>query len=76
MRQTVLVPPDPFLRGITMPVLLLWGEKDAMIPVANAQDYLAVLPDARLAVLPGVGHVPQEEAPAVSLAPVLDFLDR
>jgi len=74
MRQTVLVPPEPFLQGITAPVLLLWGGKDAMIPVANAQDYLANLPDARLVVLPDLGHVPQEEAPADSLAPVLDFL--
>ncbi|TAG16160.1 MAG: alpha/beta fold hydrolase [Rhodobacterales bacterium] len=74
MRQTVLVPPEPYLQIITAPVLLLWGEKDAMIPVANAQDYLANLPDARLVVLPDLGHVPQEEAPAVSLQPVLDFL--
>jgi pimeloyl-ACP methyl ester carboxylesterase len=74
MRQTVLVEPGPLLREIKVPVLLLWGEKDAMIPVANAQDYLAELPDARLVVLPGLGHVPQEEAPAESLAPVLDFL--
>jgi pimeloyl-ACP methyl ester carboxylesterase len=75
MRQTVLVPPEPFLRRITVPVLLLWGQEDAMIPVANAQDYLAELPDARLVTLPGVGHVPQEEAPDESLAPVLEFLD-
>lgn len=74
MRQTVLVPPAPFLQRITVPVLLLWGEKDAMIPVTNAQDYLGALSDARLVVLPGVGHVPQEEAPDASLAPVLDFL--
>ena len=75
MRQTILVPPGPFLRGIRVPVLLLWGEKDAMIPLANAQDYLGELPDARLVTLPGLGHVPQEEAPTVSLAPVLEFLD-
>jgi len=75
MRQTVLVPPGPFLRRIRVPVLLVWGEKDAMIPLANAQDYLAELPDARLVTLPGLGHVPQEEAPTVSLAPVLAFLD-
>lgn len=74
MRQTVLVEPGPLLRGIELPVLLLWGERDAMIPVANAQDYLAELPDARLVVLPGLGHVPQEEAPAASVQPVLDFL--
>jgi pimeloyl-ACP methyl ester carboxylesterase len=76
MRQTVLVPPEPYLRDIEVPVLLLWGEKDAMIPVGNTQDYLAALPDARLVVLPDVGHVPQEEAPEASLAPVLDFLGR
>lgn len=74
MRQTVLVEPGPLLRGIKVPVLLLWGERDAMIPVANAQDYLAELPDARLVVLPGLGHVPQEEAPAASVRPVLKFL--
>ncbi len=74
MRQTVLVPPGPFLQRITVPVLLLWGEKDAMIPVTNAQDYLGELSDARLVLLPGIGHVPQEEAPEASLAPVLDFL--
>lgn len=76
MRQTLLTDPVPFLRGIEVPVLLVWGELDAMIPVANAQDYLAALPDAKLVVLPGVGHVPQEEAPAESLVPVVDFLAR
>ena len=76
MRQTVLVPPEPYLREIAGPVLLLWGKRDAMIPVSNAQDYLSILPNARLVVLPGVGHVPQEEAPEVSLAQVLSFLKR
>ncbi|WP_248298095.1 alpha/beta fold hydrolase [Tabrizicola sp. YIM 78059] len=75
MRHTVLVDPRPLLRRIPVPVLLMWGEKDAMIPVANARDYLAELPDARLVVLPGLGHVPQEEAPAESLVPVIEFLD-
>lgn len=74
MRQTVLHDPRPELASIRAPVLLLWGDKDALIPITNAQDYLAVLPDARLVTLPGLGHVPQEEAPAVSLAPVLNFL--
>lgn len=74
LEQTVLVPPEPLLRRIQAPVLLVWGEKDAMIPVANADDYLRELPDAALAVLPGLGHVPHEEAPALSLPPVRAFL--
>ena len=75
MRQTVLEDPVPTLRRLPMPVLLLWGERDAMIPVANADDYLAALPRGRLVRLPGVGHVPQEEAPDASAAAVRAFLD-
>jgi pimeloyl-ACP methyl ester carboxylesterase len=74
MQQTVLQPPEPLLRRIAAPTLLLWGEKDAMIPVANAEDYETALGDATLAVLPGLGHVPHEEAPDASLAAVEAFL--
>ncbi len=72
------VPQDPTARlgRITAPTLLLWGEQDAMIPVANAQDYLRAIPNARLVTLPGVGHLPQQEAPAASLPAVRDFLLR
>ena len=76
MEQTVLEDPKPLLRRIRAPVLLVWGEKDALIPIRNAADYLGNLPDASLVSLPGLGHVPQEEAPAVSLAPVKAFLAR
>ena len=74
MRQLVLLPPPPILATIAAPTLLVWGEQDAMIPVANAADYLRALPDARLVTLPGLGHLPQEEAPAASVAPVIAFL--
>lgn len=75
MRQTVLVDPVPLLKTISVPVLLLWGEKDAMIPLANAQDYLAALPNARLVSFPMLGHLPHEEATEQSLVPVRAFLD-
>ena len=55
-------------------MLLVWGEKDAMIPVANAQDYLRALGNARLVTFPDLGHVPHEEAPARTLVPVAAFL--
>lgn len=74
MEQTILSNPVPLLRTIDVPALLLWGEKDALIPVANAADYLRALPNARLVTLPLLGHVPHEEAPDVSLAPVREFL--
>jgi pimeloyl-ACP methyl ester carboxylesterase len=75
MEQTVLVDPDPLLAKITVPVLLVWGVQDGMIPISNASDYLRVLPNARLVRLEGLGHVPQEEAPEDSLSPVRSFLE-
>ena len=70
----VLRRPGPLLARITAPTLLLWGQEDRMIPAANARDYLREIPDARLVLLPGTGHVPMEEAPADSVAVVLEFL--
>ncbi len=64
MEQSVRVDPEPLLRNIRAPVLLVWGEKDAMIPFANAADYARVLPESTLVSFPALGHVPQEEAPA------------
>jgi pimeloyl-ACP methyl ester carboxylesterase len=74
MGQVVLAEPGPILRRITAPTLLLWGEKDGMIPFANSADYLRDIPNARLVSLPALGHVPFEEAPEASLAPVMAFL--
>ncbi len=74
MSQVRLSPPEPLLRQITAPTLILWGEQDRMIPFSNAADYLRDIPHAQLAALPGLGHVPFEEDPAASLPPVLEFL--
>jgi pimeloyl-ACP methyl ester carboxylesterase len=72
--QTVLEPPAPWLAKIHAPTLLVWGGKDAMIPIANAQDYLRLIPGSKLVSLPALGHVPFEETPAASLPPVRAFL--
>ena len=62
------------MRQIQVPVLLVWGEKDAMIPVGNAADYVRELPHSKVVTFPDLGHVPQEEAPAQALVPVRAFL--
>lgn len=74
MGQLVLQPPEPWLARITAPTLLVWGDKDAMIPASNAADYQRLVRGARSLVLPGVGHLPQEEAPAQSLPALRAFL--
>ncbi len=74
LQQTVLQEPLPLLRQIRAPTLLVWGEADAMIPVAHAQDYLRAIEGSRLLALPQVGHLPQEEAASASLQAVAAFL--
>ena len=74
MEQTLLPEPEPLLRRIQAPTLLLWGERDAMIPISNAGDYLRMIRQSRLVSFPALGHVPHEESPAESLQPVIQFL--
>lgn len=74
LEQTVLQDPLPLLRQIRAPTLLVWGEADAMIPVAHAQDYLQAIAGSRLRAFPGTGHLPQEEAAQASLQAVAEFL--
>ncbi len=74
LQQTVLQEPRPLLGQIRAPTLLVWGEADAMIPFAHAQDYLQAITGSRLAALPETGHLPQEEAPQASLKAVAAFM--
>jgi pimeloyl-ACP methyl ester carboxylesterase len=74
MEQSIRYDPVARLRSIRAPTLLLWGEQDRMIPFTNAADYAKAIPGAKLVPLPGVGHLPQEEAPQRSLDVVRDFL--
>lgn len=74
LAQKTLRDPVPILRALRAPTLLIWGGRDALIPASHAQDYLDALPDARLALFDDLGHVPQEEAPARTVAPVAEFL--
>jgi pimeloyl-ACP methyl ester carboxylesterase len=54
---------DPFALGrISVPVLLVWGDRDRVVFARGAKRVLETVPDARLELLPGVGHCPQIEA--------------
>jgi pimeloyl-ACP methyl ester carboxylesterase len=60
--------------AIAVPVLLLHGEADRVVPVAHARRLAAVVPGARLRTVPGAGHLSVlSEAPA-AVAEVLDLL--
>ncbi len=59
---------------IKQPTLVLWGREDRLIPLTIGEVLTQRLQHARLVVLDGLGHVPQEEDPVRSLPPVKDFL--
>lgn len=74
--QTVLKDPVPSLKKIQADTLLMWGDGDAMIPIANASDYLKTIPKVQLQTLPKTGHLPQEEEPEKGLRILQEFLSK
>ena len=62
------------VRGVSVPVFVLHGDLDAVIPVTHGQQIAAAIEGARFSVMTGVGHLPQEERPSESADRVLDFL--
>jgi pimeloyl-ACP methyl ester carboxylesterase len=51
------------LGRVTVPVLILWGRKDFLIPYAGLKRTTDSLPQGQLVTWPDVGHVPQLEEP-------------
>src|SRR3954453_21716340 len=52
------------LADIECPVLVLWGEKDRLIPVRDAHEFGRLIPNARVVVWRDTGHVAMLERPA------------
>ena len=53
---------------------MLWGGKDELIPIGAAYKFNRDLSNSTLVILENSGHVPMEENPTASLAPVISFL--
>lgn len=53
----------PRLSALRCPTKVVWGAADGLLPLRYADDWMRVLPDATLAVVPGAGHVPHAEDP-------------
>jgi pimeloyl-ACP methyl ester carboxylesterase len=51
------------LPQIDCPTLVMWGEQDRVIPVRDAERFGALIPDARVVILPDTGHVAMLERP-------------
>jgi len=65
---------DEELRGLRVPVLLIFGDRD-FSPLTDVTELFDLLPKAQLAVLPGTTHVGVAQRPAELLALITPFLD-
>lgn len=54
----------PLLPRLKVPTLVVWGNRDRLIPLAHARDAVEHLPMARLVVFEGAGHFPHLDQPA------------
>ncbi len=57
------------------PLLIVWGDRDALIPVDHAHATHAAIPSSRLEIFEGIGHFPHLEAPERFLDCLVDFID-
>ena len=62
------------LRELSMPLLIVWGARDRVIPVAHARAAAQQARDVRLEIIPQCGHWPQMEAPEVFNPLLMEFL--
>lgn len=62
------------LENLKIPTLVIWGERDPVLPKVLAENFTNVLPDSRYVMIPESGHLPQEESPEDFNTVVLDFL--
>ncbi len=62
------------LGRIAAPTLVVWGERDVLVPLALGRALHAAIDDARLAIVSGAGHNVMYECPTEFNRLVLDFL--
>lgn len=61
--QFTLPAPEIDLAKVDSPTLIIWGEKDVMVPSDHGPKFVRAMPNALLLPYDGIGHVPQEESP-------------
>ena len=61
--------------AVRAPTLVIWGDRDKLVPVQVAPRTASTIPGARLLVVPGVGHTAQLEAPELTARAALGLLE-
>lgn len=64
------------LAALEMPVLILSGDQDRLVPPEHAQQFHDAIAGSELVMFEGIGHIPQEETADASAMAVHEFLYR
>jgi pimeloyl-ACP methyl ester carboxylesterase len=64
------------ISNVKQPTLIMWGDKDNLIPLDNAFKFEELIENSELIIYEGVGHIPMEEIPFESVKDVIKFLDK
>ena len=64
------------LGDLQVPVLVVWGATDRVLPVAHGRRAAAACPDLELQIIPDCGHTPQLECPAQLAELIEEFAGR
>jgi pimeloyl-ACP methyl ester carboxylesterase len=65
---------DRLYLAAKVPTLLLWGERDSIIPVEHGRQAHALMPGSRLEVFPRAGHFPHRDDPLRFVRVLADFI--
>lgn len=60
-------------RKIQVPIFIIWGDKDTLLPIEQYQNFVQDFPQADHLLIPDCGHIPQEECPEPVISAILNF---
>lgn len=60
--------------NLKLPLLVIWGECDKLIPINHYENFIRDFPAAKHLLIQNCGHIPQEEAPTKVVSSLLSFL--
>jgi pimeloyl-ACP methyl ester carboxylesterase len=62
------------LSDLSMPILVITGDDDRIVPTANSVKLAGMVPNSKLEIIPNAGHVPHEEQPDLFMQAVDEFI--
>lgn len=63
-------------KTIRVPVLIIWGKEDKVVPLKVGRKFKRDIPDSELVIIPKCGHIPQEEEPQETKRIINAFLNK